>query len=120
MVRETLCNRWSATCAAFERWLEPWLRFCGGVLVGRVIVWVPAGGPFRVWGLRGGGGPAEEATVGLLGGLAVVGSGVLPMLAAGMAGRSLADPTLGVACYLRAVPMTTVFVFRVLMGGRSG
>src|ERR1700730_6656594 len=65
----------------FERWLEPFLRRCGGAIVGRSLIWVRASGPFRIWGLRDHGRAAIDAMVGFLGSVAVLCSALLPAAA---------------------------------------
>jgi hypothetical protein len=99
----------------FERWLEPWLRRCGGSLVGAPIVWVPAGGPFRIWGLRGRSSRARHAAVAFLGGMTVLLCALLPAAALlAIAARARDDDaTIAASSYLISLPMVALFAFRV-------
>ncbi len=103
----------------FERWLDPCLRRFSGAIVGRAIVWVPAGGPFRVWGLSAQGPRALEAAVGLLGTATVVLSSFLPTVGTSIAATHYAhEPAVGASVYLMSLPLTMLFVFRMLTGRR--
>jgi hypothetical protein len=99
----------------FERWLEPWLRRCGGALIGSAIVWVPAGGPFRIWGLRDRRSVAMHAAVGFLGGLTVLVSASLPavLLLVFAAKARTEDETMAATSYLISLPMVALFSFRL-------
>jgi hypothetical protein len=100
---------------AFERWLEPALRRCVGLISGRCIVWVPAGKRFRIWGLRDAGSHAAEAGVALLGAAVVVCSALLPAVVLARAvGAHMGDPIIAATTYLTAVPVMALFVLRVL------
>jgi hypothetical protein len=106
-----------AWLVAFERWLEPWLRRRLGSIVGGAIVWVPAGGPLRIWGLREPGRLAVDATVGLLGAVAILCSAVLPSIAVNIAASLYGgDGRMAMTGYLTSIPMTVIFVVRVLFG----
>jgi hypothetical protein len=99
----------------FERWLEPWLRRFGGAIIGSSIVWVPAGGPFRIWGLRDRRSVAMHAAVGFLGGMTVLLSASLPAaLLLFIAARARTeDATMAATSYLISLPMMALFSFRV-------
>jgi hypothetical protein len=99
----------------FEQWLEPWLRRCGGALVGSSIDWVPAGGPFRIWGLLDRRSVAIHAAVGFLGGMTVLLSAALPAaLLLYVATKTHAeDATMAATSYLISLPMVALFVLRV-------
>ncbi len=45
-----LCGAYLAWLMAFERWFEPILRRLTGSIARRLVVWVPAGRGFRIWG----------------------------------------------------------------------
>ncbi|MDP9033962.1 MAG: hypothetical protein M3O50_04085 [Myxococcota bacterium] len=99
----------------FERWFEPCLRRWSGVIIGRTIAWLPAGGPFRAWGLSERGPRALEATVGLLGTATVILSAFLPSVGAIIAAIVYAnEPAIRASVYLMSLPLTMLFVFRVL------
>jgi hypothetical protein len=99
----------------FERWLEPWLRRCGGAIVGSSIDWVPAGGPFRIWGLRDRRSVAVHAAVGFLGGMTVLFSAGLPavVLLYAAASARTEDATMAATSYLISLPMVALFALRV-------
>jgi hypothetical protein len=105
-----------AWLVAFERWFEPWLRRRGGAILSCSIVWVPAGGPFRIWGVRGRVGHARSATVGILGGGTILLSAVLPVVALlDLAARANTDDAIVAASsYLASLPMIAFFALRVL------
>ena len=99
---------------AFERWLDPLLRRCGGVILGHRIVWVRAG-PFRTWGLREAGFPGIERNAGLFGGAAVLSASLVPFMSLHVAVQVMsADALTAAVGYLMSVPMMALFVLRVL------
>ncbi len=102
---------------AFERAIEPWLRRGAGALLRCSIVWVPAGGPFWVWGLPEPRRPKLEASVALLGSTAVLLAAMLPIVAPALFGYLPDDGAATAASYLLSVPMMAFFAFRVLARG---
>jgi hypothetical protein len=100
----------------FERWLEPWLRRRGGAILRCSIVWVHAGGPFRIWGVEKGVSGPMNLAVGCLGGGAVLLSSVLPIgLLLDLAVRANAhDAVIAASSYLASLPMIAFFALRVL------
>jgi hypothetical protein len=104
-----------AWLAAFERWLEPLLRRCGGAVIGGHIVWVPVVGPFRIWGLQNHESPGMDRTAGLFGGAAVLCAALVPVVGLHTAALSMgADATIAASAYLMSLPMVAVFVVRIL------
>ncbi len=101
----------------FERWVEPFLRRCGGALLGCRVVWVPAVGAFRVWGTQDRRRPAVDAAVRLLGTLVVLCSAFLPAVALRLtAGSEGGDPRMAAWSYLVSLVMMALFIVRVLTG----
>jgi len=99
---------------AFERWLDPLLRRCGGVLLGHRIVWVQAG-LFRTWGLREAGFPGVERSAGLFGAASVLFASFFPFIALHALAKALsADALTASVGYLMSIPMMAFFVLRVL------
>jgi hypothetical protein len=105
-----------AWLVAFERWLEPWLRRRGSAIFRCSIVWVHAGGPFRIWGVRERVSRTMNLAVGCLGGGAVLLSSVLPVIALlDLAARANAhDAIVAASGYLASLPMIVFFALRVL------
>jgi hypothetical protein len=105
---------------AFERWFEPLLRRCSGIIVGSRIVWVPAGASFRMWGLRDQRRTGTAAAVGFLGGAAVLCAALFPAVALRLiAGAPGDDPVIAASTYLLSIPMIGGFVVRVLWRRRD-
>jgi hypothetical protein len=99
---------------AFERWLEPLLRRCGGLILGHRIVWVRAG-PFRMWGLLKTGFPGIEKSAGFFGAVAVLSASFVPFIAIHAVAQIMsADALTAAVGYLMSVPMMALFVLRVL------
>jgi hypothetical protein len=99
---------------AFERWLDPLLRRCGGLILGHRIVWVRAG-PFRTWGLLEAGFPGIEKSAGFFGAVAVLSASFVPFIAIHAVAQLMsADPLTAAVGYLMSVPMMALFVLRVL------
>jgi hypothetical protein len=119
---------WAAVCSGiyvgwwtlFERWLEPWLRRRLGMVIGAPVIWVPAGGMLRIWGLREVSRLETDAAVGFLGSVLVLSAGLLPAIALGFTSRCVADPYLAPASYLISAPLVAVFVIRILLGKQDG
>ena len=88
-----------------------------GRIIGVVIVWVPAVGQFRIWGLRGRADSPREAAVAAIGFTTVVLSAVVPAalwhIASG--GRSY-ERGVPASIYLASVIMMSLFVVRLLVG----
>jgi Na+-transporting methylmalonyl-CoA/oxaloacetate decarboxylase beta subunit len=100
---------------AFERWFEPLLRRCSGIIVGSPIVWVPAGGSFRMWGLKDQRRSRTAAAVGFLGGAAILCAAIFPAVALRVtAGGPGDDTVIAASSYLFSIPMIGGFVVRVL------
>lgn len=102
--------------SSFERWLEPFLRKRWGTMLRCSIVWMPAGGPFRMWGVRERGSDALNAAVGILGSGTVLLSAVVPALVLlDLAARvEVLDTTITATGYLALLPMVVFFSLRVL------
>jgi hypothetical protein len=101
----------------FEHWLEPTVRRVAGRLLGRAIVWVPALGPFRSWGLRDCEGSAVDAAVGVSGYVAVIISAVVPAALLHVATLRRPDEwSLPASSYLASILMSALFVVRLLLG----
>jgi hypothetical protein len=84
-------------------------------MAGCGVVWLPAVGPFRIWGLQGQGSLGLHAAVGFLCSLIVLFAGVLPACALGaMASGQTSDAAVQTTIYLITVPMIAIFVTRVL------
>jgi hypothetical protein len=102
---------------AFEYWLEPLARRVVGRILGGVIVWVPAVGQFRIWGLRGQADSTREAAVAAIGLTTVVLSAVVPAalwhIVSGVRSEARGIPA---SIYLASVVMMSLFVVRLLMG----
>jgi hypothetical protein len=106
---------YSSWLMVFERWIEPAIRRGVGVMAGCCIVWLPAAGPFRVWGLQGQGRLGIQATVGFLCSLVVLLAGVLPACALAVtASGQTSDAAVQATIYLITVPIIAVFVTRML------
>jgi hypothetical protein len=104
-----------AWLVAFERWLEPLLRRCGGAMIGGRIVWVPVVGRFRIWGMQDHASSGLDRAAGLFGGVAVLSAALVPVVAvhAAVLGTD-ADATIAASGYLMSLPMLAIFVVRVL------
>jgi hypothetical protein len=106
-----------AWIVAFERRFEPWLRRRVSAVLRCSIVWVPAGGPFRMWGLQGAKRHLLEAKVGLAGSATMLCAAVLPAVGMGMVIRTEgSDAAVGSVSYLMSLPMVVCFLGRVLSG----
>jgi hypothetical protein len=102
---------------AFEKWLDPLLRRCGGIILGHRIVWVRAG-PFRTWGLLESGFPSIEKSAGFFGAVAVLSASFVPFVAIHAVAQLMsANPLTAAVGYLMSVPMMALFVVRVLSRG---
>jgi hypothetical protein len=101
----------------FEQWLEPTVRRVAGRLIGRAIVWVPAVGPFRIWGLRDDEGSAADAVVGVSGYAVVIISALVPAALLHVASfRPPQEWILPASSYLASVVMSSLFLVRSLLG----
>lgn len=100
---------------AFERALEPFARRLLGALIGCPIVWMPAG-LLRVWGSGEGQQGARDGSIALVGHLVVLVAAAVPLVALHLAARLLEPGREGIraSTYLMTVPLTIVFVGRVL------
>jgi hypothetical protein len=96
---------------AFERWMEPFARASWSAALGREIRWVPAGGRFRVWGLKDSARTSADALVSVIGMLVVLASAAMPVLAIHWMAPLEA---IRAVSYLMSVPMMVGFVLRVL------
>jgi hypothetical protein len=106
---------YSSWLMVFERWIEPATRWGVGTIAGCTVVWLPATGPFRVWGVQCQGRLGMQATVAFLCSLVVLFAGALPAVALGvMASGQTSDAAVQATIYLITVPMIAVFVTRVL------
>jgi hypothetical protein len=116
-----LCGAYLAWLMAFERWFEPMLRRLTGSIARRLVVWVPAGRGFRIWGLMDRTGEARDAAVALVGALLVLTSALLPAVILGrLAAARTSDPLIAASSYLTCVPLMAVFVLRMLLVRRDG
>jgi hypothetical protein len=105
---------------AFERWFEPLLRRSVGALIGRTVVWVSAGAYFRSWGLANESTSSMNATVAVIGSMAVLCSALLPVLAVGFVVRAATDDTtVNASSYLMSFPMIGIFLLHVLWRKRA-
>jgi hypothetical protein len=101
----------------FEHWFEPLTRRVVGRIIGGVIVWVPALGHFRIWGLRDCADSALDAAVGAIGHITVVLSAVFPAAVWHLVSSGQSDERGLPACiYLASVIMMLLFVVRSLVG----
>jgi len=106
---------YSGWLVVFKRWCEPALRRCAGAILGSSIVWLPAGGRFRIWGLKDEGRIGADATVGFLCSLTVLCAAVLPACALGViASGQTNDLATRAAISLTMEPMIAVFVLQML------
>jgi hypothetical protein len=101
----------------FENWLEPIARRGVGRIIGGVIVWVPAVGQFRIWGLRDCAHSARDAAVGVIGHITVLLSAVVPAALWHVVSGSLSDGRgVRASIYLASVILISLFVVRLLVG----
>jgi hypothetical protein len=102
--------------ALFERWLDPFLRRRWGRMLRCSIVWMHAGGPFRIWGVGEGASDALNSAVGFLGSGTVLLSALVPaVLLLALAARvEVLDTTITATGYLALLPMVVFFSLRVL------
>ncbi len=83
--------------------------------MGSSIVWLPAGGGFRIWGLQGQGRRDAEAAVGFLCSFTVLCAAALPVWALGVVTSGQTNSVaIRATIYLMTVPMIAVFLIRVL------
>jgi hypothetical protein len=111
---------------AFERIVDPYLRRAVGRVLGCTIVWMPAGGRFRVWGTPWEASRTKDASAALVGSAAVLVAAAMPAVlssvAAGWIGHEPVkgnfgrEPLIVATIHAMAVPMILVFVLRVLSG----
>jgi hypothetical protein len=101
----------------FENWLEPLARRGVGRIMGGVIVWVPAVGQFRIWGLRDCAHSARDAAVGAIGHVTVLLSAVVPAAVWHTVSSGLSEERgVQASIYLASVIMISLFVVRLLVG----
>jgi hypothetical protein len=101
----------------FEYWLEPHARRWVGRIIGGVIVWVPAVGQFRIWGLRDCADSARDAAVGAIGHVTILLSSVVPAALWYIVSGGLSDERgVPASIYLASVIMMSLFVVRLLVG----
>jgi hypothetical protein len=99
----------------FEGWLEPRLRHGLGAVLGCRVVWVPALGAYRVWGVEPPSCAKLEAKVGLVGSAVVLCGALVPMIAPVIIGYEPARNTqIGATHCLLSLPMAGYFLLRVL------
>ena len=103
-----------AWLAAFERVVEPRVRGLWGTIVGSEIVWVPAGA-VRIWGSTQAVVRSREAAIALVGGLFVLASAALPVLALHFVALALEAEGVQIrgSTYLMSVPMMAIFASRM-------
>jgi hypothetical protein len=101
----------------FEYWLEPLARRMVGRILGGVIVWVPAVGQFRIWGLRDCADSARDAAVAAIGHITVALSAVVPAALWHVVSSGRSDERgLPASIYFASVIMMALFVVRLLVG----
>lgn len=110
-----LSSGYLAWLVVFERWLDPLLRRGLGVVLGHRIAWLPALGPFCVWGVEAPGGRELDGAVAALGTATVFCAALVPVLMPVFAGYVPArEATIGATHYLLSLPMIGHFLFCVL------
>jgi hypothetical protein len=106
---------YSSWLIGFERWIEPAVRRGVGAIAGCCIVWLPAGGPFRIWGSQNQGPLGIETALGFLCSLVILIAAVLPACAlVVIASGQTSDAAVQATIYLITLPMIGVFVTRML------
>ena len=104
-----------AWLVVFERWLDPLLRRGLGFAIGQRIAWLPALGPFCVWGVEAPGGGHLDGAVAAVGTATIFCAALVPVLVPVFAGYVPAgEATIGAAHYLLSLPMIGHFLFCVL------
>ena len=84
-------------------------------MIGRPVVWVTAGGYFRVWGLPDETAASMNAAVAAIGSMAVLCSALLPVIGVGIGvGTATNDAAVKASSYLMSFPMIGIFVLHVL------